>query len=150
MTNNISLEDLKPAEGSTHKTKRVGRGRSSGRGKTSCRGNNGEGQRSGSASKRGFEGGQMPAYRRLPKLKGFQVINKINYAEVNVSRLDAYKLSEVSLESLKEAKRIHPSSEGLRIMGNGDIKTAVNVKANYVTPAAKAKIEAAGGKVELV
>ena len=83
-------------------------------------------------------------------MKGFQVINKINYAEVNVSRLDAYKLSEVSLESLKEAKRIHPSSEGLRIMGNGDIKTAVNVKANYVTPAAKAKIEAAGGKVELV
>ena len=150
MTNNISLEDLRPAEGSTHKTKRVGRGRSSGRGKTSCRGNNGEGQRSGSASKRGFEGGQMPAYRRLPKLKGFQVINKINYAEVNVSRLDAYKLSEVSLESLKESKRIHPSSEGLRIMGNGDIKTAVNVKANYVTPAAKAKIEAAGGKVELV
>ena len=150
MTNNISLEDLRPAEGSTHKTKRVGRGRSSGRGKTSFRGNNGEGQRSGSASKRGFEGGQMPAYRRLPKLKGFQVINKINYAEVNVSRLDAYKLSEVSLESLKEAKRIHPSSEGLRIMGNGDIKTAVNVKANYVTPAAKAKIEAAGGKVELV
>ena len=150
MTNNISLEDLRPAEGSTHKTKRVGRGRSSGRGKTSCRGNNGEGQRSGSASKRGFEGGQMPAYRRLPKLKGFQVINKINYAEVNVSRLDAYKLSEVSLESLKEAKRIHPSSEGLRIMGNGDIKTAVNVKANYVTPAAKAKIEGAGGKVELV
>lgn len=150
MTNNISLEDLRPAEGSTHKTKRVGRGRSSGRGKTSCRGNNGEGQRSGSASKRGFEGGQMPAYRRLPKLKGFQVINKINYAEVNVSRLDAYKLSEVSLESLKEAKRIHPSSEGLRIMGNGDIKIAVNVKANYVTPAAKAKIEAAGGKVELV
>ena len=150
MTNNISLEDLRPAEGSTHKTKRVGRGRSSGRGKTSCRGNNGEGQRSGSAAKRGFEGGQMPAYRRLPKLKGFQVINKINYAEVNVSRLDAYKLSEVSLESLKEAKRIHPSSEGLRIMGNGDIKTAVNVKANYVTPAAKAKIEAAGGKVELV
>ena len=150
MTNNISLEDLRPAEGSTHKTKRVGRGRSSGRGKTSCRGNNGEGQRSGSASKRGFEGGQMPAYRRLPKLKGFQVINKINYTEVNVSRLDAYKLSEVSLESLKEAKRIHPSSEGLRIMGNGDIKTAVNVKANYVTPAAKAKIEAAGGKVELV
>ena len=92
----------------------------------------------------------MPAYRRLPKLKGFQIINKIKYAEVNVARLDAYKLKEVSLESLIEAKRIHPSSEGLRIMGNGEIKTAVNVKANYVTPAAKAKIEAAGGKVELV
>ncbi len=150
MANTITLEDLRPAEGSTHKSKRVGRGRSSGHGKTSCRGHNGEGQRSGSASKRGFEGGQMPAYRRLPKLKGFQIINKIKYAEVNVARLDAYKLKEVSLESLIEAKRIHPSSEGLRIMGNGEIKTAVNVKANYVTPAAKAKIEAAGGKVELV
>ncbi len=147
---NITLEDLRPAEGSTGKSKRVGRGRSSGHGKTSCRGHNGEGQRSGRASKRGFEGGQMPAYRRLPKLKGFQIINKIKYAEVNVARLDAYKLKEVSLESLIEAKRIHPSSEGLRIMGNGEIKTAVNVKANYVTPAAKAKIEAAGGKVELV
>ncbi len=150
MANTITLEDLRPAEGSTHKSKRVGRGRSSGHGKTSCRGHNGEGQRSGSAAKRGFEGGQMPAYRRLPKLKGFQIINKIKYAEVNVARLDAYKLKEVSLESLIEAKRIHPSSEGLRIMGNGEIKTAVNVKANYVTPAAKAKIEAAGGKVELV
>lgn len=150
MANTITLEDLRPAEGSTHKSKRVGRGRSSGHGKTSCRGHNGEGQRSGSASKRGFEGGQMPAYRRLPKLKGFQVINKINYAELNVARLDAFKMNEVSLESLIAAKRIHPSSEGLRIMGNGDIKTAVNVKANYVTPAAKAKIEAAGGKVELV
>ena len=150
MANTITLEDLRPAEGSTHKSKRVGRGRSSGHGKTSCRGHNGEGQRSGSAAKRGFEGGQMPAYRRLPKLKGFQIINKIKYAEVNVARLDAYNLKEVSLESLIEAKRIHPSSEGLRIMGNGEIKTAVNVKANYVTPAAKAKIEAAGGKVELV
>ena len=100
MANTITLEDLRPAEGSTHKSKRVGRGRSSGHGKTSCRGHNGEGQRSGSASKRGFEGGQMPAYRRLPKLKGFQIINKIKYAEVNVARLDAYKLKEVSLESL--------------------------------------------------
>lgn len=150
MANKITLEDLRPAEGSTHKSKRVGRGRSSGHGKTSCRGNNGEGQRSGNASKRGFEGGQMPAYRRLPKLKGFQVINPSNFAEVNVARLDTYKLKEVSLQTLIEAKRVHPSSKGLRIMGNGEIKTAVNVKANYVTPAAKEKIEAAGGKVELV
>ena len=68
----ITLEDLRPAEGATHKTKRVGRGRSSGRGKTSCRGHNGEGQRSGNSSKRGFEGGQMPGYRQMPKLKGFK------------------------------------------------------------------------------
>ncbi len=147
---NITLEDLKPAEGSTHKTKRVGRGRSSGRGKTSCRGHNGEGQRSGSSAKRGFEGGQMPAYRRLPKLKGFQVINKLNYAEINVGRIAQLGLKEVSLETLKEAKRVHSSADGLRILGNGEIKKAVTVKASYVTPSAKEKIEAAGGKVELV
>lgn len=147
---NITLEDLRPAEGSTHKTKRVGRGRSSGRGKTSCRGHNGEGQRSGSSSKRGFEGGQMPAYRRLPKLKGFQIINKLNYAEINVGRIEQLGLKEVSLETLKEAKRVHPSADGLRVLGNGEIKKAVTIKASYVTPSAKEKIEAAGGKVELV
>ena len=73
----IKLEDLKPAEGSTGKIKRVGRGRSSGMGKTSCRGNNGEGQRAGRSSKRGFEGGQMPGYRQMPKLKGFKNFNAI-------------------------------------------------------------------------
>ena len=149
-TTTISLEDLRPAEGSTHKIKRVGRGRSSGHGKTSCRGHNGEGQRSGSSAKRGFEGGQMPAYRRLPKLKGFQVINKLNYAEINVGRIAQLGLKEVSLEILKEAKRVHSSTDGLRILGNGEIKKAVTVKATYVTPSAKEKIEAAGGKVELV
>ena len=149
-TTTISLEDLRPAEGSTHKIKRVGRGRSSGHGKTSCRGHNGEGQRSGSSAKRGFEGGQMPAYRRLPKLKGFQIINKLNYAEINVGRIAQLGLKEVSLEILKEAKRVHPSTDGLRILGNGEIKKAVTVKATYVTPSAKEKIEAAGGKVELV
>lgn len=150
MADKITLENLSPAEGSTHKSKRVGRGRSSGHGKTSCRGHNGEGQRSGSSSKRGFEGGQMPAYRRLPKLKGFQVINKINYAAINVGRLANFGMTDICLECLKEAKRVHPSSQGLRILGNGEIKVALNVKANYVTPSAKEKIEAAGGKVELV
>ena len=147
---NITLEDLRPAEGSTGKSKRVGRGRSSGHGKTSCRGHNGEGQRSGRTSKRGFEGGQMPAYRRLPKLKGFQIINQRNYAEINVGRLEQLGLSEVSLAALKEIRKAHPSCDGLRILGNGEIKKAINVVANYVTPSAKEKIEAAGGKVELV
>ena len=150
MADRITLEDLRPAEGATGKSKRVGRGRSSGHGKTSCRGHNGEGQRSGRTAKRGFEGGQMPAYRRLPKLKGFQIINKLNYAEINVGRIAQLGLKEVSLEVLKEAKRVHPSADGLRILGNGEIKNAVTVKASYVTPSAKAKIEAAGGKVELV
>lgn len=147
---NITLEDLRPAEGATGKSKRVGRGRSSGHGKTSCRGHNGEGQRSGRASKRGFEGGQMPAYRRLPKLKGFQVINQRNYAQINVGRLADLNVEEISLESLKAIKKVHPSCDGLRILGNGEIKKAITVKASYVTPSAKEKIEAAGGKVELV
>lgn len=148
--NRITLEDLKPAEGSTSKTKRVGRGRSSGRGKTSCRGHNGEGQRSGRSSKRGFEGGQMPGYRQMPKLKGFEIINKRNWAEINVGRLDDLKLEEISLETLKSVKKVHPSSDGLRVLGNGEIKNAVTVKAEYFSPSAKSKIEAAGGKAELV
>ena len=146
----IQLEDLKPAEGATSKTKRVGRGRSSGHGKTSCRGHNGEGQRSGCSSKRGFEGGQMPSYRRLPKLKGFKLINQLQYAELNVSTLERLGMKEVCLACLKETKKAHPSTDGLRILGNGEITIAVNVKANYVTPSAKEKIEKAGGKVELI
>lgn len=146
----ITLEDLRPAEGATSKTKRVGRGRSSGHGKTSCRGHNGEGQRSGRSSKRGFEGGQMPAYRRLPKLKGFKVINQLNYAEINVSAIERLDLKEISLESLKEIKKAHPSADALRILGNGEISKKVTVKASYVTPQAKEKIEKAGGKVEIV
>ncbi len=147
---NITLEDLRPAQGATKKSVRVGRGRSSGCGKTSSRGHNGEGQRSGNASKRGFEGGQMPAYRRLPKLKGFQVYSKVNYAQINVGRLDALGLKEVSLETLKERITIKSDCVGLRVLGNGEIKNAVTVKAAYFTPSAKEKIEAAGGKVEIV
>ena len=147
---NITLEDLRPAKGATKKSVRVGRGRSSGCGKTSSRGHNGEGQRSGNSSKRGFEGGQMPAYRRLPKLKGFQVYSKVNYAQINVGKLDSLKLKEVSLETLKEKMTIKSDCVGLRVLGNGEIKKAVTVKAAYFTPTAKEKIEAAGGKVEIV
>lgn len=147
---NITLEDLRPAEGATSKTKRVGRGRASGHGKTSCHGHNGEGQRSGCSAKRGFEGGQMPSYRRLPKLKGFKLINQLKYAELNVSTLERLDMKEICLECLKSARKAHPSADGLRILGNGEITKAVKVKANYVTPQAKAKIEAAGGKVELI
>ena len=147
---NITLEDLRPANGATKKSVRVGRGRSSGCGKTSGRGHIGEGQRSGNDSIRGFAGGQIPAYRRLPKLKGFQVYSKVNYAQINVGRIDALGLKEVSLETLKEKMTIHPSCVGLRVLGNGEIKKAVTVKAVYFTPSAKEKIEAAGGKVEIV
>lgn len=146
----ITLEDLRPAEGATHKTKRVGRGRASGHGKTSCHGHNGEGQRSGCSAKRGFEGGQMPAFRRLPKLKGFKLINQRNYAEINLSGIERLEITEISLDSLKAIKKAHSSTDGLRILGNGEITKKVTVKANYVTPQAKEKIEKAGGKVELI
>ena len=146
----ITLEDLKPNKGSVKKVVRVGRGRSSGCGKTSSRGNNGEGQRSGRSSKRGFEGGQMPAFRRLPKLKGFKNIFALNTAEINVSALDKIDAKEISLEVLIEKKLAHPSSEVLRVLGNGEISKKVTVKANYVTESAKEKIEKAGGKVEIV
>jgi len=146
----ITLEDLRPADGATKKTKRVGRGRSSGHGKTSCRGHNGEGQRSGRSAKRGFEGGQMPAFRRLPKLKGFKLINQLNYAEINISTLNRLELTEVSLEILKGLRKAHPSTVGLRVLGNGEISKAITVKAKHFTPSAKEKIEAAGGKVELI
>lgn len=92
----------------------------------------------------------MPAYRRLPKLKGFQVYSKLNYEAINVGRLEGLGMKEISIEALKEARKAHPSADGLRILGNGEIKSAITVKASYVTPSAKAKIEAAGGKVELV
>jgi len=144
----IKLEDLKP--GVKSKSKRVGRGRASGHGKTSCRGHNGEGQRSGASSKRGFEGGQMPSYRRLPKLRGFKLINKTIYAQLNIRDIEHLPIDEISLEALKSIKKAHSSCEGLRVIGNGDISKKVSIKANYVTPAAKEKIEKAGGKVELI
>ncbi|MGN0005812.1 MAG: 50S ribosomal protein L15 [Candidatus Gastranaerophilaceae bacterium] len=146
----MTLEDLRPAEGSTSKSKRVGRGRASGHGKTCCRGNNGEGQRSGRSSKRGFEGGQMPGYRQMPKLKGFKNFNALNYAEINVSDIEALNLEEVDLDVLKSMKKAHSSSDELRVLGNGEISKAVTVKARYFTASAKEKIEKAGGKAELV
>ena len=145
----ITLEDLRPAEGATKKTKRVGRGRASGHGKTSCRGNNGEGQRAGRSSKRGFEGGQMPGYRQMPKLKGFEVINKVEYAVINVSDLEKFGMNKVCLDCLKEAGKVRRRAKALRVLGDGEITKAVTVKAKHFTASAKEKIEKAGGKVEL-
>lgn len=150
MENKITLEDLKPAEGATHKIKRVGRGRASGHGKTSCRGNNGEGQRSGRSSKRGFEGGQMPGYRQMPKLKGFTNHWALETVHLNVRDLERLALDEVTLDLLKEMNKVSPKVKVLRILGNGEITKAVNVKAGYFSPSAKEKIEKAGGKTELV
>ena len=150
MSEQITLEDLRPEAGATSKTKRVGRGRASGHGKTSCRGNNGEGQRSGRSSKRGFEGGQMPGYRQMPKLKGFKNFNALNYAEINVSDLEKLGLEEVDLAVLKAGKKAASNADELRVLGNGEISKAVVVRARYFTASAKEKIENAGGKAELV
>lgn len=150
MAEQITLETLAPQEGATSKSKRVGRGRASGHGKTSCSGNNGEGQRSGRSSKRGFEGGQMPGYRQMPKLKGFKNFNALNYAEINVSDLEKLGLEEVDLTILKASKKAAANADELRVLGNGEISKAVVVKARYFTASAKEKIEKAGGKAELV
>jgi len=146
----ITLEDLRPAEGATHKTKRVGRGRSSGHGKTSTRGHNGEGQRAGRSKKPGFEGGQMPAYRRVPKLKGFSLVRPIKYAEINVSQLNDFDVKVIDLDYLKEQGKFNSKFEALRVLGNGELKKAVTVKARHFSASAKEKIEAAGGKIEVV
>ena len=147
----MNLSTLRPAEGSKQSNNfRRGRGHGSGNGKTAGKGHKGQKARSGGGVRPGFEGGQMPAYRRLPKLKGFQIINQRNYAQINVGRLNELEISEISLASLKEIRKAHPSCDGLRILGGGEIKKAITVKADYVTPSAKEKIEAAGGKVELV
>ena len=146
----MKLHELRAVPGATKAPKRKGRGTATGQGKTAGRGMNGQKSRSGGGVRPGFEGGQMPAYRRLPKLKGFQIINQRNYAQINVGRLNDLEISEISLASLKEIRKAHPSCDGLRILGGGEIKKAITVKADYVTPSAKEKIEAAGGKVELV
>lgn len=144
------LTQLKPQEGSTEKKKRKGRGRSSGMGKTACRGHNGEGQRSGRSQKRGFEGGQMPGYRRVPKLKGFQLVNRIEYAEINVGKLNELGLETVDLEILKEKRIARNKAEALRVLGNGELNKAITVKAAHFSASAKEKIEKSGGKTEIV
>jgi large subunit ribosomal protein L15 len=150
MVNEIRLEDLRPAEGATKDKRRVGRGRSSGMGKTSTRGHNGEGQRSGCSQKRGFEGGQMPGYRKVPKLKGFPLVGRIIYAEINISKIAEMTDEVIDLDILKEKGLYGKKYAELRVLGNGEIKRKVTVKARHFTASAKEKIEAAGGKALLI
>ncbi len=149
----LSLTDLRPAKGATKNKLRVGRGRASGAGKTSNRGHNGEGQRSGRSRKRGFEGGQMPGYRRMPKINGFRVINRRNWLEVNIGDLEQILLpeeNELTYELLLTGGLMKSKHDGVRLLGNGEVKRALTVEAHYVTPSAKAKIEAVGGTVKLI
>ena len=150
MEEKITLTNVRPAKGSTHKPKREGRGISTGEGKTCGRGHRGEGQRSGNKNKKGFEGGQTPAFRRLPKLKGFELINRVKNYAVNVRDLNKLEETEIDMDLLKQIGILPNYAEGLRILGEGEIDKAKTIKANYFTPKAKEKIEAAGGSAEVV
>ena len=147
----MQLHDLTPAPGSTHKRKRVGRGNSSGHGTTAGRGQNGQGSRSGGTKGAGFEGGQTPLAMRLPKLPGFRNPRRIEYTAVNVATLEA-KFEDgavVNGESLKAARIIKSEFTPVKVLGDGELTKKLTVKVDKVSASAQAKIEAAGGKVEL-
>ena len=146
----MELKDLKPAEGSRHSRKRVGRGNGSGYGKTAGRGLNGQKSRAGGGKRPGFEGGQTPLAMRLPKLTGFRNINRVEYLPVNVSRLEEkFEAGEVvNGESLKAKGIIKHEDALVKVLGDGELTKALTVSVDKVSASAKAKIEAAGGKVE--
>ncbi len=145
----LGLNNIKAPEGATHKKKRVGRGPGSGLGKTSGRGNKGQKSRSGYSRKRGFEGGQMPLHRRLPK-RGFTNIFKKQWAEVNIADLDRFE-GEVTPEALVAAGLIRKSKQrAVAILGQGEITKALVINAHRFSAGAKEKIEAAGGTVKVI
>lgn len=147
----MQLNDLRPAEGAKKARKRIGRGNASGHGTTAGRGTKGQLSRSGGGKGAGFEGGQQPLAMRLPKLPGFTNRNRVEYAPVNVSRLEE-KFADgdtVDTDSLIAAGIIKREYELVKVLGNGEVTKKLTVKVDKVSASAKAKIEAAGGKVEL-
>lgn len=148
----MKLHELKPAKGATKNVKRVGRGEGSGRGGTSTRGHKGAQARSGYSRKIGFEGGQMPIQRRLPKF-GFTNRNRVEYKGINVSVLQeiaaALETTVINIETLREAGYLS-KSKLVKILGNGEITAKLEVTAHAFTKSAIAKIEAAGGKVTTI
>ena len=146
----MRIDTIQPAIGSNTPAKRLGRGIGSGLGKTSGKGHKGQWARSGGGVRPGFEGGQTPLARRLPKLPGFRNINHVEYLPVNVSRIEKYyEAGEVvDGESLVAKGIIKHSTDLVKVLGDGEITKAVTVKVDKVSASAKAKIEAAGGKVE--
>jgi large subunit ribosomal protein L15 len=148
----LSLHNLKPAPGSRTKRKRIGRGMGSGHGQTSGRGDKGQNARSGGGTRVGFEGGQMPLYRRVPKLGGFTPRNRKVYAIVNVSDLEERfdEASVVDPASLAACGLIKKERENVKILGDGELKKNLTVKAHAFTRSAREKIESAGGKAEVI
>jgi large subunit ribosomal protein L15 len=147
----MQLNDLFPAPGSSKKRKRVGRGNGSGHGSTAGRGDKGQNSRAGGGKGPGFEGGQNPLHMRMPKLGGFKNRNRVEYAVVNVGRLeDLYAAGEtVDVDSLFAKGVIKAKTQPVKVLGDGEITKALTVKIDKVSGAARAKVEAAGGTVDL-
>ena len=146
----MKLHELKPAFGSTSAPKRLGRGTGSGLGKTSGKGHKGAKARSGGGKRPGFEGGQMPLYRRVPK-KGFTNIFGTDYECINVEALEVFEDGAVVTEEiLIDCGMIHASKDGLKVLGNGELTKKLTVKAAKFTASAKEKIEAVGGTCEVI
>ncbi len=145
----MNLSNLKPAEGSTKNRKRIGRGTGSGRGGTSTRGHKGAGSRSGTTTKVGFEGGQMPLQRRLPKV-GFRSINRVEYVGINLDVLQAlsekYNLTSIDFDTFRE-HGLASKNDLVKILGRGEVKAKLDVKAHAFSAAAQKAIEAAGGAI---
>ncbi len=145
----MDLSNLHPAENSRKNKRRVGRGPGSGRGKTSGRGSKGQKSNSGYSRKRGFEGGQMPLNRRIPK-RGFTNIFRTEYSEVNLDRLEKIAKDTIEPKDLVESRLIKKESELIKILGRGDIASAKTIHAHKFTRSAQKKIEDAGGKAVLI
>ncbi|MDD2573012.1 MAG: 50S ribosomal protein L15 [Bacillota bacterium] len=146
----MKLHELKPAQGAKHKTKRVGRGMGSGHGKTSGRGHKGQKARSGGGVRPGFEGGQMPLQRRIPK-RGFTNIFKKEYSVVNLERLNMFEEgSVITPELLAERGIVKKTGERIKVLGDGELDKALIVKAHRFSKTAAERIEAAGGKAEVI
>lgn len=146
----MKLHDLKPAPGSHRKSKRVGRGHGSGKGKTAGKGMGGQKARSGPNPYPHFEGGQNPLVRRMPYKRGFTNIFRVEYTVVNLEKLVDWNLGEISPESLRGAGVIKNLKKPIKVLGDGDVSTALQVRVHKVSASARAKIEAAGGNVQLI
>ena len=145
----MNLSDLQPPKGQNHRRKRVGRGFGSGMGKTATRGENGQKSRAGYSRRPGFEGGQMPLVRRVPK-RGFQNIFRKEFAAVNVGRLDELEGDSFNPEVLQKNGVVKKLGDGLKILGNGELTRPLTVAAHRFSASAKEKIEKAGGTVQIL
>src|SRR5258708_7143955 len=145
----MNLSDIRPPKGQTHSKKRVGRGMGSGHGKTSARGHKGQHAGTGFSQKRGFEGGQMPLHRRLPK-RGFTNIFKKQFAIVNLGRLDKLEGDTFNADSLMAAGVIHKVHDGLKILRTGVLTRKITVEAPHVSKSALEKIQQAGGTAQVI